>query len=484
MISVRDCHAWRTILHRRTKLDNKALPLVHIGYEGDSATCRLYDSSSGCIIRAQDVRFVEHEFPLTGHANTALGRGPAIQPADLIAAPPFAINLSVTLPHAGPPLLPLLSASASSPSRRRHLRRNSTTPDPSPTRRPQRRCRRLLLTATDPRSPDPINFHDNDPFEAHLGDVEALISSVAEEIDAFGSDFALPSSDLHSHREAACKVNSEHWRCEEQGEFSSLLNDYESFHFIDRRDIPPGAKVLGVQSAPWHRLPQDVAPVAKFTSICMVALAACDRMLLHQANIDKAYLHGALEEDLYMRILEDIDSPALAGKVLKLVRALYGLKQAGCVWTHPIHASLIALSYERNRSDVCVYKRLDNGAWHYMALLKGGLKAEYGIKDLGKASFILDIQVHWRPNGPIFLSQRASLEDVLWSSRLSDGTHADDPESAVAHGLKDHVPEALFGYCNMQAVRSPMYAMLGTRPDLLHSIGILSCPAARPNASH
>ncbi|GAA5881649.1 hypothetical protein JCM8547_000684 [Rhodosporidiobolus lusitaniae] len=70
---------WVEALQVRTKLDHKALPLVHIGYKGNTATYRLYDPPSSRIMRSQDVRFVEHKFPLTGHADAALGKGPANQ---------------------------------------------------------------------------------------------------------------------------------------------------------------------------------------------------------------------------------------------------------------------------------------------------------------------------------------------------------------------------------------------------------------------
>ncbi|GAA5974138.1 hypothetical protein JCM8115_000847, partial [Rhodotorula mucilaginosa] len=60
---------------------------------------------------------------------------------------------------------------------------------------------------------------------------------------------------------------------------------------------------------------ETFAPVVKFTSIC--------------ANVDKAYLHGTLEEELYMRVPEGIDSSKYASKVLKLDHALNGFKQAG-----------------------------------------------------------------------------------------------------------------------------------------------------------
>ncbi|GAA5828529.1 hypothetical protein JCM3770_005842 [Rhodotorula araucariae] len=74
------------------------------------------------------------------------------------------------------------------------------------------------------------------------------------------------------------------------------------------------------------------------------------------------------------------------------------------------------------------------------------LKEEYGIKDVGKARFILGIQIHRHANGRVFLSQRAYFKDA--------------------------------------AVGSLMYAMLGTRPDLAEAVGVLGRHANRPDSSH
>ncbi|GAA5824429.1 hypothetical protein JCM3770_004612 [Rhodotorula araucariae] len=58
------CRTWHTVTHGRSKLDDKAVPLVFIGYEGDTAAYRLLAPASGKIVRSRDARFVEHEFPL------------------------------------------------------------------------------------------------------------------------------------------------------------------------------------------------------------------------------------------------------------------------------------------------------------------------------------------------------------------------------------------------------------------------------------
>ncbi|GAA5832303.1 hypothetical protein JCM3770_000536, partial [Rhodotorula araucariae] len=49
---------------------------------------------------------------------------------------------------------------------------------------------------------------------------------------------------------------------------------------------------------------------------------------------------------------------------------------------------------------------------------------------------------------------------------------------------EDHTPSPSFRRRYLQAVGSLMYAMLGTRPDLAHAVGVLGRHANRPDDSH
>ncbi|GAA5886961.1 hypothetical protein JCM3774_001145, partial [Rhodotorula dairenensis] len=109
------------------------------------------------------------------------------------------------------------------------------------------------------------------------------------------------------------------------------------------------------------------------------------------------------------------------------------------------------------------------------------------IKGLGKAQFILGIQVHRRSNGGLFLSQRVYLEDVLLRLGYADSRTAPtlmQPNLQLAVAPEDHQPTPAFRSRYLQAVGSLMYAMLGTRPDLCYAVGVLGRRAARPNNSH
>ncbi|GAA6007927.1 uncharacterized protein JCM10292_000445 [Rhodotorula paludigena] len=50
------CQAWRTITHGCAKLDARAVPLIFVGYDGDTAAYRLFEPSRGRTIRSQVAR--------------------------------------------------------------------------------------------------------------------------------------------------------------------------------------------------------------------------------------------------------------------------------------------------------------------------------------------------------------------------------------------------------------------------------------------
>jgi len=70
------------------------------------------------------------------------------------------------------------------------------------------------------------------------------------------------------------------------------------------------------------------SPVAKLTTVrVFIALATARGWPLHQLDINNAFLHGFIDEDVYMLPPEGY-TKALPGQVCKLERSLYGLKQA------------------------------------------------------------------------------------------------------------------------------------------------------------
>ena len=128
-----------------------------------------------------------------------------------------------------------------------------------------------------------------------------------------------------------------------------------------------------------------------------------------------AYLHGVLDEGIYMEQPEGFIAKGDKNKVCRLVQSLYGLKQAGRVWNRTFaHTIKKKLGFTTTHSDAGVYvlhrhhKRGDSDMYMILILyvdnplllgedlskikdIKCQLGKLYQMKDPGPASSYLGI---------------------------------------------------------------------------------------------
>jgi hypothetical protein len=72
---------------------------------------------------------------------------------------------------------------------------------------------------------------------------------------------------------------------------------------------------------------ETFAPVAKMNTVRVIlSLAATYDWNLHQFDVKNAFLHGELEEEIYMNVPPGYGEHATVNTVCKLKKALYGLK--------------------------------------------------------------------------------------------------------------------------------------------------------------
>ena len=73
---------------------------------------------------------------------------------------------------------------------------------------------------------------------------------------------------------------------------------------------------------------ETFAPVAKMTSVrCVLSIVIAKGWELHQLDVNSAFLHGDLKEEVYM-ILPPSFTYSTPTKIYRLQKSLYGLYQA------------------------------------------------------------------------------------------------------------------------------------------------------------
>lgn len=140
------------------------------------------------------------------------------------------------------------------------------------------------------------------------------------------------------------------------------------------------------------------------TARCIIALAASKNWHLYQLDVNNAFLHGDLHEEVYMKAPEGY--PNLDKKVFKLIKSLYGLKQASRPWFAKLLGELLKLGYIQSNNDYSLFIKqnkdsiviavvyvddmiLTGSDIEGIKVLKQHLDDVFNIKDLGILSFFL-----------------------------------------------------------------------------------------------
>ncbi|UYV77314.1 hypothetical protein LAZ67_15000474 [Cordylochernes scorpioides] len=107
---------------------------------------------------------------------------------------------------------------------------------------------------------------------------------------------------------------------------------------------------------------ETFAPVVRQNTIRMfLALAVEYNLILHQMDVQSAYLNGEIKEEIFMTQPENFVSRKYPERVCRLKKAIYGLKQAGIVWHEKLDTELKNLGLKQLQSDNCVYIKHDEG---------------------------------------------------------------------------------------------------------------------------
>ena len=100
------------------------------------------------------------------------------------------------------------------------------------------------------------------------------------------------------------------------------------------------------------------SPVVKMSSIRVVlGLAASLDLEVEQMDVKTAFLHGDLEEDIYMEQQEGFKVEGKENYVYSLKKSLYGLKQAPRQWYRKFESFMGEQAYKKTTYDHCAFMK-------------------------------------------------------------------------------------------------------------------------------
>ncbi|WVZ82885.1 hypothetical protein U9M48_030093 [Paspalum notatum var. saurae] len=244
---------------------------------------------------------------------------------------------------------------------------------------------------------------------------------------------------------------------------------------------------------------ETFASVAKMSTVRMlISCAANFGWPLHQWDVKNAFLHGNLQEEVYMEIPPGFSKPDVAGKVCRLRKSLYGLKQSPRAWFDRFRRALCGMSYKQCNGDHTVFYRHSRRRIVILAVyvddiiitgddeaeinrLKEDLSKVFEVKDLGQLKYFLGIEIARSTKG-IFLSQRKYVLDLLSETGMLGCRPAPtpiDPNHKLCATSGDPMNKESY----QRLVRRLIY-LCHTRPDISYAVSVVSRYMHDPWSGH
>ncbi|KAM2612954.1 hypothetical protein TB2_032855 [Malus domestica] len=245
---------------------------------------------------------------------------------------------------------------------------------------------------------------------------------------------------------------------------------------------------------------ETFSPVVKHSTIRFVlSLAVSKKWPVRQLDVSNAFLHGYLNEHVYMRQPSRFIDKQFPNHVCKLQRSIYGLKQAPRAWFQRFSDFLLQLGFEESTCDYSLFVFNQRGVYLILLiyvddiLLTGNsprqmdhlikkLGSLFSMKDLGPLSYFLGIEVKY--NGDFMhLCQSKYALDLLTRTNF---TNAKPISTPVPSGQK---LSAYAGdpFANPEMYRSVVGALQYltiTRPDLSYAVNQVCQFMHSPKTTH
>jgi len=153
------------------------------------------------------------------------------------------------------------------------------------------------------------------------------------------------------------------------------------------------------------------SPIAKLSSIILLlSLTATFDLEVDKMDVKTMFLHGDLDEEIYMKQLEGFTVKGKKDLVCKLKKSIYGLKQSPRMWYQNFNTYVQRIGFVRSKVDHCVYYKQVGEHFIYVVLyvddmllagknmevikeVKMQLSSNINMKDLNVFNLILGMEI-------------------------------------------------------------------------------------------
>uniref|UniRef100_A0A2N9EMG3 Integrase catalytic domain-containing protein n=1 Tax=Fagus sylvatica TaxID=28930 RepID=A0A2N9EMG3_FAGSY len=243
---------------------------------------------------------------------------------------------------------------------------------------------------------------------------------------------------------------------------------------------------------------ETFSPVAKLNSIrIIISLAANLDWPLHQLDVKNAFLHGDLNETVYMA-----QPPGFESKgeyVCHLKKSIYGLKQSPRAWFDKFSKAVVSHGMTRSQADHSVFfKKTKTGIVILVVyvddivitgsdkegiqILINHLSSSFLTKYLGKLRYFLGIEVA-RSKAGISLSQRKYTLDILQDTGYLGSKPVATPMESNLKLMPDE-GEFIDDPDTYRRLVGKLIYLTITRPDISYAVSVVSQFMTNPRVPH
>ena len=233
---------------------------------------------------------------------------------------------------------------------------------------------------------------------------------------------------------------------------------------------------------------ETFSPVVKAPTIRVIlSLAVRFKWPLKQLDVKNAFLHGTLNECVYMEQPSGFVHSQYPDHVCLLHKSLYGLKQAPRAWFDKLSTCLISIGFTCSKADssLFIYRHdtnfiillvyvddviiTGNNSTFISGLIQR-LNKDFALKDLGHLHYFLGLEVRYFSGG-ITISQTKYARDLLEKAKMLEASKISTPIAQKDIELSD----------DHESVDSTEYRRLCgslqyltyTRPDITHAVNVV-----------